>query len=495
MRDTAVGIDIGTTSVKSIVISAAGEILFEKSISHDLISEFPGFAEEDPETWWDSCQLLLKDLSSRIDCKRIAALAFSGMVPTTILLDSDGNPLRNSIQQNDARAVAEIAEWKSSIDEDAYFKRTGNTINQQVIFPKFDWLKTRQPELVDKTSYIMGSYNFAAFRATGVPSVDNNWALESGYWKVRDQDWDEEIVTRSGIGLERLPPVKNSGDVIGYTTSQLEKKTGFPQGIPVLAGIADHVASALSTGVREEGDLLLKLGGAGDILYASQKLQIDERMFIDYHPVKGTYLINGCMAASGSIVKWLMGMIKEDSIDYMNGLAEKLPPGSGDLVFLPYMLGEKTPIFDTDARGVYFGLNLSHTRAHLFRAVLESVAFGFMHHIEVLDDMGLNVKRVFLSNGGAKSPVWKKIVLDVIGCDGSYMANHPGSCLGAALLALESRGVSRNWKTLDYFLDRAMKIPHSPENHIRYKKYYDIYRELYERLQPLFPELHKEEKE
>ncbi len=489
MRDCAVGIDIGTTAVKSIVYSARGEILFEKAVPHDLISKEPGYAEEDPTTWWQSVSLLLSSIQRDTDTARIAGLCFSGMVPTVILLDDAGTPIRPSIQQNDARAVAEIAEWKAAVDEDDYFRRTGNTVNQQVVFPTFDWLRRNEPENVERAATVLGSYNYATFKATGVRTLDTNWALESGYWLVREQQWDHDTIERSGIRSDRLPPVYDSAEIVGSTTEELQRETGFPAGIPVLAGIADHVASALSTGVRSEGDLLLKLGGAGDILFATDDLRLDRRLFIDYHPVPGTYLINGCMAAGGSVVKWLMQLFETDDFDRLTDEAELLPPGSDDLVVLPYFLGEKTPIFDTNARGVFFGLNLGHTRAHLFRSVLESVAFAYYHHLEVLQEIGFDVRRVFLSNGGARSRLWKQIVLDVVGHDGVYVPDHPGSCIGAAMLALESTGVSRDWESLRRFLDRGVAIPFTDGNHRRYREYYKVYRELYENLKPLFPRL------
>ncbi len=489
MRDLAIGIDIGTTSVKSIVVSATGEIVWERSISHDLVSLRPGFAEEDASVWWASTQSLLRDIAATIPANRITALAFSGMVPTLVLVGRDGSPLRMSIQQNDARAVAEIRSWKSRIDEDAYFVRTGNTVNQQVIFPTIDWLRLHEPDILAKTVNIMGSYNYMSFRATGVRSLDTKWALESGVWQIEKRQWDREILTKAGIDASLLPPVHEAGDVVGTTTEELRRETGFPAGIPVIAGVAAHGASALATGVRDPGGLRLKLGGAGDVLFASDSLRLDRRLFIDYHPVSGYYLLNGCMAASGSIVKWLMNLLELSDFDALTVEASKLPPGSDRLLLLPYFLGEKTPIFDTEARGVFFGLTLSHGRAHLFRAVLEAVAFGFMHHVQVLEHMGLDIGRVFLSNGGARSPLWKSIVLDVVGRNGMYVPNHPGSCLGAALVALESLGVSSDWSALAGFLKGAVTIEYSPENHQRYRPFFDLYRELYEQSKGLFVKL------
>lgn len=495
MRDVAIGIDIGTTGVKAIAVQDNGTIVFESSRGHDLISPKAGFAEEDPGTWWANIERLLSDISQNVDTSRVSGIAFSGMVPTLILVDDDGNAIRNSIQQNDARATREIDELRQSLDNDAYFARTGNTVNQQVVFPKYAWLKRNEPESISRARYIMGSYDYCAYKLCGNPTLERNWALESGMWLVEDERWDTEILSAIGISEDLLPPVRESGDVIGETSPEVHRKTGFPSGVPVMCGIADHVASALATGVRSDGDLLLKLGGAGDILFATNTLALDRRMFIDYHPMPGTYLINGCMAASGSIVKWITNLTQDTDMERLTREAELLGPDSseGQIVVLPYFLGEKTPIFDTNARGVIFGLSLNHSRASLFRAVLESVAFGFRHHVDVLRDMGLEVTSVYLSNGGARSPLWKQIVLDVIGMDGTYVPDHPGSCIGAAFVVHQKAIRDHNWGSLRNFLSKGRLIRFSEKHHHQYSHFYDVYRDLYENLKHLFPRLSMED--
>lgn len=488
-RDLALGIDIGTTGVKAVIVDHKGAIHFEQSRNHDLISPRPGYAEEDANVWWDNVCALLSAVAGAVDPQRLCGIALSGMVPTLIPVAADGQPLHHSIQQNDARATQEIEEYRHSIDAERYFARTGNSVNQQLIFPKWTWLERHQPDVTKRARYIMGSYDYCTYRLTGVPVIERNWALESGMWLVHEERWDEELIAQVGLSADLLPPVRASGEAIGTTTREVAELTGFPAGIPVVVGIADHVASALATGVRSSGDCLLKLGGAGDILYATDELKMDPRLFIDYHPLAGRYLINGCMAASGSIVKWLTTVFQDNDFDRLTEEASALPPGSNDLILLPYFLGEKTPIFDTDARGVWFGLTLGHTRAALFRSVLESVAFGFQHHISVLQDMGCEIEHVYLSNGGARSPLWKQIVLDVVGSDGTYVPDHPGSCIGAAFVVLNSLGPTKDWSALDAFLARGETISYSQANHQRYQHYYRLYRNLYDSLKLLFPHL------
>lgn len=489
MNDIGVGIDIGTTAVKLVAANTNGDILFEDSTEHPLLSPHSGFAEEDPILWWSGTVKLLRRLAGAIDPGRVAAISCSGMVPTVILVDADGLPVRHSIQQNDARATREIAAWKRRIDTDAYFRRTGNTVNQQVVFPKLEWLQTHEPAHFARTVLIMGSYDYIGYRLTGVPAVERNWALESGMWRLDEDSWDAEVLELLGIPQSWLPDVRGSGVLLGGIRSDVAAETGLLEGTPVVTGIADHVASAFASGVVHSGDMLLKLGGAGDILVAADSAKVDPRLFIDYHPLPGKFLLNGCMAASGSVIRWLLEIFRDADLDTLTKQAAELPPGSDGLIALPYFLGEKTPIFDTDARGVFFGLTLSHGRAHLFRAVLEAVAFGFMHHVEILKDMGITPTQAFLSNGGARSPLWKQIVLDVVGLPGTYVPNHPGSCIGAAFLAMDGVGAAPEWKPLHRFLERGERIDYSLDNHQRYAHYFKVYRDLYERLRTLFPDL------
>jgi xylulokinase len=316
-----------------------------------------------------------------------------------------------------------------------------------------------------------------------------NWALESGMWLIKEQEWFKEILELAGINEGMLPPVHAPTDVVGESTVEIEEETGFPAGIPVIAGSADHVASALASGVKEEGDLLLKLGGAGDILFATRDLRFDKRLFIDYHDLPGRYLLNGCMSSSGSIIKWFAGEFEQEDLEGLDRKAADIDPGSSGLILLPYFIGEKTPIFDVNARGVYFGLSLFHTKHHLFRAILESVAYGFMHHLDVIEEMGFEVEHVYLSNGGARSDLWKQIVVDAVGYPGIYVPNHPGSSLGAAFLAAQAVGLNRNWEGLTTYLKDAVQVPFSQDRHKVYQRYYQIYRKLYDSVKPLFREL------
>ncbi|MRR30810.1 carbohydrate kinase, partial [bacterium] len=390
------GIDIGTTATKVILIDLQGNVIADESRPANLVSLQANYAEEDADEWWGNvCSAVPAVLQKAgVGPEKVLAVGVSGMVPTTILVGKEGQPLRRSIQQNDARSHAEIEYFKSRVNEEDVFRRTGSAITQQSIGPKLYWLSNHESENFSRTAWVMGSYDFINFKLTGDPTLERNWALESGLFDLYREDWDDDLLSLARIRRDQLPSVHRPSEVVGRVTPAAAVLTGLLPGTPVVAGSADHVASAFSVGLKENGDLLIKLGGAGDILYSLDKLEIDQRLFLDYHVIPGLYLINGCMASSGSIIKWFRNQFAPD-LDYsdLDREAAGIPAGSDGLILLPYFIGEKTPIFDQMARGVFFGMTLQHTRAHLYRAILEGISFGFYHHLQVLAERGFGVRR------------------------------------------------------------------------------------------------------
>jgi xylulokinase len=326
----------------------------------------------------------------------------------------------------------------------------------------------------------MGSYDYINFRLTGQPALERNWALESGLFDLEQEAWIDELLRLAGIDRRRLPPIYNSSQVIGTVSAPAARATGLAEGTPVVAGSADHVASAFSAGIKENGDLLVKLGGAGDILYSLDRLNIDPRLFIDYHVIPGLYLLNGCMASSGSIIKWFRNNFAPD-LDYadLDSEASRVPAGSEGLVLLPYFIGEKTPVFDPLARGILFGLTLQHTKAHIYRAILEGISFGFFHHLQVLEERGFGVRRVRVANGGARSQLWRQVTADVIGLPLEEVANHPGSSLGAAFIAGMGTGAFENWSEIEKYIRIGSTTIPDPNNQEKYRQLFGVYRDLY----------------
>ncbi|WP_027092785.1 FGGY-family carbohydrate kinase [Cohnella thermotolerans] len=491
MSSYALGIDIGTTAVKAILLSE-DRIVYQTSAAHDLLSPRHGWAEEDAGRWWSNAVRVVRETLAAVpDAKDgIRAIGVSGMVPAIVLLDDRGEPLRNSIQQNDARATEQIERLKRELDQEKLFAATGGFTNQQHVLPRLLWLREHEPELWPRIATVLGSYDYINYKLTGVRALEINWAVESGLFDIRRREWLGEQLAMLGLPQAVFPAVKESAEVIGGVSAEAAAMTGLKAGTPVIAGSADHIASTLAAGILDQGELLIKFGGAGDILYCLNEIRPAPELFFDYHVYPGKYLLNGCMASSGSLVKWYSNeLLQDESPDLFARLdraAERVPPGSDGLIVLPYFLGEKTPIFDPEARGVLFGMSLAHKREHLFRAILESVIYGFRHHIEVIHGLGYEPKRILATNGGAKSKFWCQIAADVLNADIRSYPSHPGSALGVAFLAGKSAGVYERWEQIRHFLTDYRDFRPDPERAAVYDKAYAIYRSLYTQLKPLF---------
>jgi xylulokinase len=469
------GIDIGTTATKAMLLDADRGPVAEAERRTELHSPHPGWAEEDPGQWWDNVCALVRELAAGTD---VAAVGFSGMVPCVILLDEEGRVLRPSIQQNDARAAPQIDRLRDRLAGARVLERTGSPVTQQSVGPTLMWLADEEPDRWSRAATVLGSYDLMAFRLTGEPGVESNWALESGLYDLETGDWAHDIVKAAGADPGLLPPIRRPDEVVGTVTEEAARATGLPAGTPVVAGSADHVASAFAAGILEEGDLLVKLGGAGDILLATEEPLVDGRLYLDFHLVPGRYLPNGCMAASGSLIRWFQAELAgEASLQDLDREAEEAGPGAGGVVALPYFLGEKTPINDPAARGAFVGLHLGHGRGHLFRAVLEAVAFGFRHHVDVFAERGHPPTRVRVTDGGARSRVWTQITADVLGLPLQRVASTASSALGAAFAAGMGVGAFADWKEIERFV--AVTDVVEPGDSRAYEAAYRRYRALY----------------
>jgi xylulokinase len=417
-----------------------------------------------------------------------------------VLLDQGGRLLRRSIQQSDSRSGREIEELCAELDPAGFVRRTGNGINQQLVAPKLRWLERHEPDLFARIGTVFGSYDYLNWRLTGVRSLEQNWALEAGFVELEGGAPAADLVALGHIDPRVLPPVRRAHEVIGRVTPAAAAATGLAAGTPVVAGCADHVASAFVAGIRAEGDLLLKFGGAGDILLATARPRPDPRLFLDHHIVPGLYMPNGCMACSGAVLDWIVaalaggvapgaaaaGLTPHAALDR---LAAEVPAGADGLILLPYFLGEKTPLHDVDARGTLVGLGLHHRLGHIWRAALEGVAFGFRHHVEIFEQQGLSARHVVASDGGARSALWMQITADVLGRPVHLLEGHPGSCLGAAWVAAVGVGAAPGWDGIARFVTPAGVIAPDPSTGAAYARHYALFRDTYERLRPLYPRL------
>ncbi|MGB6117366.1 MAG: FGGY family carbohydrate kinase, partial [Mesorhizobium sp.] len=304
-RNVVIGLDIGTTSTIGVAVEMPDRILAVASRPTDLSAPHPGWAEEDPGQWWSNATGILRELTARVDASRIAGLCATGMLPAVVLLDETGKVLRPSIQQSDGRCGVEVEELRSEVDEAAFLARTGNGINQQLVAAKLRWIARNEPQIFERIATVFGSYDYINWRLTGVRAVEQNWALEAGFTDVATDLIANDLVALAGISRDAVPPRSVSHEMMGRVSAAAAAQTGLPEGLPVFGGAADHIVSALAAGVAEPGDVLLKFGGAGDIIVASDQVRPDPRLYLDYHLRPGLYAPNGCMATSGSALNWL----------------------------------------------------------------------------------------------------------------------------------------------------------------------------------------------
>jgi xylulokinase len=338
--------------------------------------------------------------------------------------------------------------------------------------------------------------------------VERNWALESGLFElgkdgaltplhpVRDA-----LASLAGIKPQVVPPVADPGTVIGEVSRGAAAETGLRPGTPIVAGGADHVLSAYAAGLASPGDWLVKLGGAGDILVVSGHPLVDERLYLDAHPVTGLWLPNGCMATSGSLIRWFQSVSGPSSsgpVPVADLEAEAIAAAPAELICLPYFLGEKSPLHDTDLRGAFLGLHLGHTRGDMYRAILEGIAYGFRHHAEIFSERNVALRPTArVSNGGSKSRVWKQILADALGVALEPVLDHPGAALGAALSAAVGKDASgapapQAWAAaagVPGMVTIGPPIEPDPAHAGRYTEAYRIYREAGAALTPISHQL------
>jgi xylulokinase len=479
------GIDIGSSGVKAALVDPTAGVVATADRGVQLFSPRPGWAEADPGEWWAAVCALVPELlhAGRASASDIEAVAASGMVPAVLALDPKGRPLRRAILQNDARATAEVQELGAVLAGIDLLTLTGSALTQQSVAPTLRWLARYEPDLFHGTATIAGSYDWLA-RTLGAEShVERNWAIESGLFGLDDAPL-AEVLQRAEIAAELLPPVRSPGTVVGEVGAMAASASGLRAGTPIVVGGADHVSSAYGAGLLEPGDWLVKLGGAGDILVVSDAPLVDARLYLDAHPA-GAWLPNGCMATSGSLVRWLQRVSGDVGLDRLDAEAAATPPGAGGIVCLPYFLGEKSPLHDPALRGAFVGLHLGHERGHLHRAALEAVAYGFRHHVEVFGERGTALAQARVTNGGSHSLLWKQILADVLGVDLWPVLDHPGASLGAALAAGVGAGGVSGWEAIRPLVTLGDPVEPRPEYRARYDELYAVYRELQPTLRPI----------
>lgn len=484
------GVDIGTSSSKGVLCTHEGEVVATAIVAHETSFPRPGWAEHDAEhIWWGEFIEITKQLLARgFSGDDIGAVGVSAIGPCLVPLDANGVPLRPAILYGiDSRASAEIAELETLHDVDVMAKRNGMRLTSQAMGPKIRWIRNHEPDIFAKTAVMQSANSFIVFRLTGEQTMDRHTAsyfaplfdLVSGTWF---DDYAGDV-----IEIDRLPRILDATDIAGQITPEAATASGLRVGTPVSAGTVDAPAEAVSGGVMDDGDMLAMYGSTMFFVQCVKNPRPDPRMWIVANCLPGNRLITGSLTSGGLLTNWLRDEIgvsdRADSNSYaaMAKLVEATAPGADGLVCVPYFAGERAPIYDPLARGIFAGLSLRHTRGHLFRAALEGTGFGMRHNLEAMRDMGATPRRVVAVGGGTLNPTWLQIVSDVTGVPQMVPEQTIGASYGDAFMAGLASGIIPDRSALNgQWVRPARSYEPDPDLQELYSERYAIFRRLYE---------------
>lgn len=448
------GIDIGTGSSKGVLTKADGSILAVAVVQHETKASEQGHFEHDAEAIWiHDCKQLIKELlkKSKIEASEISGIAFSAIGPCVLPVDEFGAPLCPAILYGiDTRAQAQIDELNARYGEAYILSHCGNALSSQAAGPKILWIRQNRPEIFCKARYFMTASSYLVFRLTGRVCMDY-YTAGAGYTPLFDYKnlcWDPDICAELGC-QGKLPELLWSSERAGFVTSHAAEEFGLAEGTPVCTGTCDAAAEAVSVGVVEHGQTMLMLGSTAFIISVQQKPVFDERLWSAPWLFPNTWALLGGMSCAGMLTQWFVDQYWREGIDdseeklltELANEAEKVAPCADGLIALPYFCGERTPLNDPNAKGVLFGLTLKHTRGHLYRAFLESVACGIRHNFEVMNECGCHISHVRSVGGGTKNRLWLQIISDVTNVPQSLNKVTFGACYGDAWMAALSNGL------------------------------------------------------
>ncbi|MEV2222482.1 FGGY-family carbohydrate kinase [Nocardia vinacea] len=474
MTSAFLGVDIGTSSSKGVLVRPDGTVIARAERTHGVSTPRPGWVEHDAERiWWAEFQAIIRELLDASDGATLDALAVSGIGPCLLPTDAVGRPLRPAILYGvDTRATAEIAELNQVFGAAAVLERGGSPLTSQAVGPKLRWLARHEPQVAAGTEMLLMASSFLVHRLTGRYVLDHQSASQCvPMYDLRQRDWARDWATIVAPGL-KLPELAWPTEIVGKVSAAAASATGLPAGLPVTTGTIDAWAEAASVGVRAPGDTMIMYGTTMFLVQVLTDPRPHPGLWLTCGTWPGTYTSAAGMATSGAVTDWLRKLVGGDFADLVAEAAE-VPAGSRGLLALPYFAGERTPLFDPDARGIIAGLTLGHGRAELYRAVLEGIAYGVRHNLEAM--AGGQAPRLVAVGGGTKGGLWTQIVSDVTGLPQQLPADTVGACLGDALLAAEAVGVdTAGWNPV------IGAVEPDADRGATYASYYHRYRELYE---------------
>lgn len=498
MENFLLGIDIGTSSCKVAIFNTNGKVISSANGNYDILYGESGFVEQNPNDWWETiCSAIKKVLEiSKINSKNIIGVGVDGQSWSSIPIDKDGHLLANTPIWLDTRSANICEELNKNIGSDKIFQLAGNLLQPTYSTAKILWYKKNMSDMYSKIDKILQSNSFIVYKLTGNYSQD----LSQGYglhcFNMKKGTWDETMAKELGIPTKFLPEIYRCHDIVGKISKQASKLTGLFEGTPVVAGGLDAACGALGAGVINKGQTQEQGGQAGGMSICMDEYKADERLILGYHVVPNRFLLQGGTTGGGGVMRWFEKEFGDferieatkngtNSFEIFNKLAQTINAGSDGLIFLPYMAGERSPIWNHNAKGVFFGLDFEKTKGHMIRSMMEGVAFSLKHNLDVAKEIGVDVSVLMAVGGAANSSVWTQIKSDVCSKEIIVPDSDMATTLGAALLAGVGVGVYKDFEdAVKVVLEKKKYIPNFNNSEI-YQKNYETYLELYKNLELL----------
>lgn len=501
----AIGIDIGTSGTKSAIYDKSGKLIASHTVEYPLYQPQNGYAEQEPADWWNAVIASLKEIISKsgVSSKNIVGIGLSGQMHGLVMLDESGEVIRPSIIWCDSRTGEECLEITRLVGKDKLIEITANPAIAGFTAAKIMWVKKHEPQNYAKTKHILLPKDYIRYKLTGEFATEVSDASGMQLLDIKNRCWSDEVLKALDIDKSLLAKVYESPEVTGEITPEIAAITGLRAGTVVVGGGGDNAAAAVGTGVVEDGKAFTTIGTSG-VLYAhTSEMQIDKkgRVHTFCCAVPNEWHIMGVTQAAGLSMKWLRDTLCQeeasqadkqgiDSYILLDKMAKEVPIGANRLLYLPYLMGERTPHLDPNARGVLFGLSAMHTKADIIRAVLEGVSYSLRDCIEILREMGVETNDMMACGGGAKSPIWRQMLADLYECEVKTLSSNEGAALGAAILAFVGAG---EYKTVQEACRTIVKTAdcHPPvkENSRKYDSFYNVYKSLYPNLKDSYKAL------
>ncbi|MDU5333991.1 xylulokinase [Enterococcus sp.] len=490
------GIDIGISSCKVALFTEDGEAIAQSTKSYPVFHPQEGWAEQDPDDWWQAvCQAIKELLSeSKVKSEKIVGIGVDGQSWSAIPISNDGTLLRNTPIWMDTRAQEICDDLKHTLGEERLFAISGNPIQHSYTLPKVLWYRDHLPELYKQTAKILQSNSYIVYKLTGEITQDISQGYGYQCFDMKKGAWDRELCKEMNLREDILPEIAACHEIVGRVTKEAAQQSGLSAGIPVVAGGLDSACGTLGVGVIANGETQEQGGQAGGMSICTDEYRADKHLILSYHVTSKNWLLQGGTVGGGGVLKWFEEQFGQTerinaenngttNFEEMNLLAENIEAGSEGLVFLPYMAGERSPIWNPKAKGVYYGLDYSKTKGHMIRASMEGVAFSLKHNLDVAKQAGAEVSRLRAMGGSANSQLWTQIKSDVTNKPIDVLNSDTATTLGAAILAGVAVGV---YKDFEDAVAKTVQIRRShtpnPYNSEVYQKNYELYLKLYEQL-------------